>query len=119
MTKENTTAEQINVATTNSPATSGMPLLNLSMTDKIYLAVHRKHADNLHYIYSLFCRMNNYGKYNMIPESDIAAFKDAAQADLYFNTLSQIQDVQSRGETHRSLSGFAGTYIADFYKKVR
>ena len=116
---ENKNNKEINVATTNAPAISGMPLLNLSMTDKIYLAVSRKYVDSLHYIYSLFCRQDSFGKYCMTPESDIAAFKDKAQADLYYNTLLQIQDIQSRGETHKALSCFADFYIADFNKRTR
>lgn len=114
-----TEKEQINITTTNEPAASGMPLLNLSMTDKIYLAVSREFRDNLYYIYSLFCRKNNHGKYNIMPESDIAAFRDNSRADLYYNTLVQIKDVQSRGETHKSLSMLAQSQIADFNNKVR
>ncbi len=109
----------INVATTNAPAPSGMPLLNLSMTDKIYLAVSRQYADNLHYIYTLFCRENRPNNYNMIPETDIAAFKDAAQADIYYNTVLKIQDFQSRSDAYKALSGFADIYIADFQNRTR
>ena len=117
--KMNTENATVNVATTNTPAPHGMPLLNLSMTDKIYLAVARQYADNLHYIYTLFCRENRPNNYNMIPETAIAAFKDTTQADIYYNTVLQIKDFQSRGEAYRALSGFADIYIADFQKRTR
>lgn len=109
----------INIATTNTPASPGMPLLNLSMTDKIYLAVARKNVDNLHYIYSLFCRENRPGNYNLMPEADIATFRDTTQADLYYNTLLQIQDYQSRGTGYRAILDFADIYIDDFRNKTR
>lgn len=109
----------VNVATTNAPAAAGMPLLNLSMTAKIYLAVARQYTDNLHYIYTLFCRENRPNNYNIVPETAIAAFKDATQADIYYNTVNQIKDFQSRGEAYRALSGFADIYIADFQKRMR
>lgn len=114
--KENPT---INVATTNKPAPSGMPLLNLSMTDKMYLAVSHQYADNLHYIYTLFCRENRPNNYNMIPETEIATFQDATQADVYYNTVLKIKEFQSRGEVHKALSGFADISIADFQKRTR
>ena len=109
----------INVATTNMSAPSGMPLLNLSMTDKIYLAVSRQYADNLHYIYTLFCRENRPNNYNMIPETEIATFQDVTQADVYYNTVLKIKEFQSRGEVHKALSGFADISIADFQKRTR
>lgn len=114
--KENPT---INVATTNKPAPSCMPLLNLSMTDKMYLAVSRQYADNLHYIYTLFCRENRPNNYNMIPETEIATFQDATQADVYYNTVLKIKEFQSHDEVHKALSGFADISIADFQKRTR
>lgn len=117
--KTNKEQQTVNVATTNAPAPAGMPLLNLSMTDKIYLAVSRQNADNLHYIYTLFCRENRPNNYSMIPETAIAAFKDTAQADVYYNTVKQIQDFQSRSEAYRAILSFADIYIDDFKKRMR
>ncbi len=111
----------INIATTNVPAGVGMPLLNLSMNDKIYLAVANGQKNNLHFVYSLFCRQDSHNKsqYTLLPESEVAVFKDAAQAELYFGTLSQIKYVQSRDGTNDFIFSFADKYIQDFKKKTR
>ena len=122
MNKNKKTAEKQEAAI--SPVVStipGLPLLQLSMSDKIYLAVSKYTKDNLHYIYSLFCPRISPAQtqYSMVPDSEISVFKDADYADMYYQTLMQIKDFQSRGSGYEAISGFAKVYIDAFNKKSR
>lgn len=116
---KNKSEKTINIATDNQPAAPGMPLLNLSMSDKIYLAVSRQSKNNFHYIHSLVCHRVSGSNYNLIPDCEIATFKDNAQADVYYNTLLQIKDFQSRGLGYNDIRDFAKNYIDAFNQKSR
>ena len=117
--KEAPTPKTVNVATTNTPAAAGMPLLNISMADKFYLATARSNDETLHYVYTLFCRQRSSGTYNMIPETDIAAFSDQKSADIYYGTIRQIVEYNKRGNLFEAMMSFADIYIQDFEQRMR
>jgi hypothetical protein len=116
MSKEN---KAINVAITNEQAAPGMPLLSLSLNDKFYLATARTNDETLHYVYSMFCRQRQSGTYEMMPETDIAAFADAKVADVYYKTIENAVAYNKRGRMFEAIQGFVGNYIEDFYMRIR
>ncbi len=109
----------VNVATANETAAPGMPLLSLSLNDKFYLATAHTSDETLHYVYSLFCRQRHSGTYEMMPETDIAAFSDAKAADIYHKTIQNAVAYNKRGRLFEAVQGFVGNYIEDFYMRVR
>lgn len=70
------------------------PDLILSMDDKVYLAVAYKQADGMGFIYALVCRKLDNARYNLSPEMEILTFKNTADAKVYYQTISQIQEFQ-------------------------
>ena len=70
------------------------PDLILSMDDKVYLAVAYKQADGMGFIYALVCRKLDNARYNLFPEMEILTFKNTADAKVYYQTISQIQEFQ-------------------------
>lgn len=110
----------VNVATSNKPADNGMPLLQLSMSDKLYLAISHKYSQGgYHYVFSLFCREKNPGSYNLFPETGVATFKDLDQAELYRNTLLQVQKIQSKTVAFQKLQQMVASFVDSFNQQTR
>lgn len=117
--KETPTPKTVNIATTNKPVAAGMPVLNLSMSDKLYLAVSRHSANSLHYVYSLFCAQDRPGTYNMRPETEIATFTDATAANIYYNTINEIIAYHTNGKAYEAIRTFTDAYVQDFNQRTR
>ena len=72
------------------------PTLTLSATDKIYLALVRKSIKNLTQVYTMVILRDSSGKYPFATHVQVATFKDASHADIYYNAVSGIMRAQSK-----------------------
>lgn len=89
------------------------PKLQLSMQDKVYLAVAQSQADKLVFIHALVCRREFGGTYKLLPEEEIMTFTSRSDAGIYYQTLLQIQKVQQQS-TVSALFDYNKEAIAKF-----
>ena len=94
------------------------PDLELGATDKLYLAVTRRSMGDLTFIYTLVSVRDKMGLYPMLPETQVATFKNSAQADIYHKTIIDIMCWQSKSHLQK-IRRFFSDRAADFYKQSR
>ena len=97
------------------------PNLTLNMDDKIYLAVAKKDADKLAFVYTLAClkanKMSN--SYNLVPSREIHTFKNKESANLYYETIDEIVNVNANDETKQFLFSSNDKLIEKFMENTR
>ena len=97
------------------------PNLTLNMDDKIYLATAKTGLDKLAFVYTLACLKadKKSNTFNLVPTREIHAFKNKEAAQLYYETIEQIVDVNSNDETKQPLFTANETLINRFMENVR
>ena len=102
-------------------ANSNRPNLTLKMDDKIYLAVAKKDLDKLAFVYTLACLKSSKQSnlYNMIPTPEIHAFKNKESAQLYYETIDEIVNVNANDETKQALFSSNEKMIERFMEYIR
>lgn len=100
--------------TTLSKKIKGGPDLILSADDKIYLAIAYKQAGQLAFIHMLACHKKNGREYYADAQSQVLTFKRPSVARVYYETLLQIQQMQSSTKLYQGLSQFNKDAINTF-----
>lgn len=98
----------------NRPAPIAMPVLSLSMTDKMYLALMYQEHNRLAFIYTLFCRQDLSGGYCAVADQEVLVFKRSSDAKVYYETLQQIQHHQSATKNYQGLVIYNQELIKQF-----
>ena len=93
--KKNETNETNEINTSVKPG--GMPALKLNMADRFYLAVTKRAVGNLVFVYTLGCTGRN-NQYEMIANTEIAAFDDAKRAEIYYQTILELIDYEKKSQ---------------------
>ena len=70
------------------------PDLTLNMDDKIYLAVTKRNADTLVFVYTLACLKTDKMSttYNVVATREMHTFKNKDAAQIYYDTILEIID---------------------------
>ena len=97
------------------------PSLTLSMDDKIYLAVSKRDADKLAFVYTLACNRTEKAAntYDMTATREIHTFKNRDSAQLYHDTIEQIINVNVNDKKFDVLFGFNEELIAQFMEYTK
>ena len=97
------------------------PNLTLKMDDKIYLAVAKKDMDKLAFVYTLAClkATKQSNMYNLIPTPEIHTFKNKESAQLYYETIDEIVNVNMNDETKQAMFSANDKMIEKFMENVR
>jgi hypothetical protein len=97
------------------------PNLTLKMDDKLYLAVAKKDVDKLAFVYTLACLKANKmaNSYNLVPTPEIHTFKDKESAQIYYETIDEIVNVNTNDETKQFLFNSNEALIEKFMEHVR
>ncbi len=92
--------------------------LSLGATDNLYLAVTRRSAGGLTFIYTLVSARDAMNMYPMIPETTVATFKNSDKADIYYKTIVDVMRWQSTSYLQKIRQYFRDN-AANFYKSTR
>ena len=97
------------------------PNLTLNMDDKIYLAVAKQHTEKLAFVYTLACVKSNKASnmYNMYATAEIHAFKNKDSAQLYYDTVNQIVNVNTNDESKNVFFEMNEKLIEQFLTKTK
>lgn len=94
--------------------TVAAPQVLLNDRDKMYMATAKKTSDTMTFVYSLVCPRTNGTYYEMIPNTEVAAFTDPQPADIYYRTVNQIMEYQQRSAGFRAIR--EGEFMAEYIK---
>lgn len=72
------------------------PKLILNTTDKLYLAVSKESIGKLTYVYTLVNQKASGNRWNLRPTTEVAAFEKKNQAEVYYNTVNAIMNLQHK-----------------------
>ena len=77
------------------------PVLTLNMDEKIYLAVAKRDLDKLAFVYTLACLKQNKNSnyYNAFPTQEIHTFKSETSANVYYETILQMVELNENDKT--------------------
>lgn len=92
--------------------------LKLSATDNLYLGVTRRSSNGLTFIYMLVSPRDSMGRYPIMLETNVAAFKNSAKADIYYKTIIDIMRWQSTSYLQTVRKYFQNN-AANFYRHIR
>ena len=100
------------------------PAFTMNTTDKLFFALARRDNEKLSYVYALVINNQNAGTnnapiYPLEMRTEISAFKDVANADMYYETARLVMEQQKTGPQKKLLDAFIGvceTQIAAFNK---
>lgn len=97
------------------------PQLLLNDRDKMYMATAKKTSGTMTFVYSLVCPRTNGTYYEMIPNTEVAAFTDPQPADIYYRTVNQIMEYQQRSDGIRAIreGEFMAEYIKSFNERTK
>ena len=97
------------------------PILSLNMDEKIYLAVSKNTDSKTAFVFTLAClRTNpNLRDYEGIPTREIHAFKNAESAEIYYNTIDKIVEINESDEKKQFLFKANEDLINHFLENVR
>lgn len=101
--------------------TVAAPQVLLNDRDKVYLATAKKTSDTMTFVYSLVCPRTNGTYYELIPNTEVAAFADPQNADIYYRTVNQIMEYQQRSVGFRTMreGDFMAEYIKSFNERTK
>ena len=94
--------------------TVAAPQVLLNDRDKMYIATAKKTSDTMTFVYSLVCPRTNGTYYEIIPNTEVAAFTDPQPADIYYRTVNQIMEYQQRSAGFRAIR--EGEFMAEYIK---
>lgn len=94
--------------------TVAAPQVLLNDRDKMYMATAKKTSGTMTFVYSLVCPRTNGTYYEMIPNTEVAAFTDPQPADIYYRTVNQIMEYQQRSAGFRAIR--EGEFMAEYIK---
>ena len=102
-------------------ANSNRPNLTLKMDDKIYLAVVKKDLDKLAFVYTLAClkAAKQSNMYNMVATPEIHTFKNKESAQVYYETIDEIVNVNANDETKQQFFSVNEKIIERFMENIR
>lgn len=92
--------------------------LELSATDRLYLGLTRRSSGGLTFIYTLVSRRDEWGRYPILTETNVVAFKNSAKADIYYKTVLDIMRWQSASYLQTVRKYFRDNAV-NFYKRNR
>lgn len=95
------------------------PDLQMSMQDKIYLAVVQNYADKLAFVQMLVCLQDCGGMYKAHPVEEIMTFANRAEANIYYKTLLQIQKAQQQTKGFGRFFEYNKDIIDEFNSRER
>ena len=97
------------------------PVLTLDMDEKIYLAVAKSDLDKIAFVYTLACLKTEpkSNAYNAIPSREIHAFKSKESAQIYYDTIDRIVDVNANDESKQIFFSTNEKMIERFMENVR
>ena len=97
------------------------PILTLNMDEKIYLAVAKNTDAKKAFVFTLACLKNGKGgnNYNLIPTREIHSFKTRESADLYYDAIDKIVEINSGDEAKQPLFSANEKLIERFMENVR
>jgi hypothetical protein len=97
------------------------PVLTLSMDEKIYLAVAKRDLDKLAFVYTLACLKSdkNANTYDCFATQEIHTFKSKTSADVYYETVSQIVEINENDEEKKFLFDTNEKLIEKFIEKTK
>ncbi len=115
--KNNLKTQDVTVTSAKSEF-SGMPRLILNDIDKVYLATAVKSVDKLTFIYTLVCR-GEKRQYDIVPCIEVAAFDNRRDANIFYRTVNQIMELQSKLNGLSIIREASQKYIDDFHRRTR
>lgn len=97
------------------------PVLTLNMDEKIYLAVAKRDLDKLAFVYTLACLKSdkNTNDFNAFATSEVHAFKSKTSANIYYETISQLVEINENDKTKRFLFDANEKLIESFMEKTK
>ena len=95
------------------------PDLQMSMQDKIYLAVVQNYADKLAFVQMLVCLQDCGGMYKAHPVEEIMTFANRAKANIYYKTLLQSQKAQQQTKGFGRFFEYNKDIIDEFNSRER
>ena len=95
------------------------PDMVLRSQDRFFLAIATKSLNNLTYVYTIFCKGNNRGRYDAKAETNIAIFKSAEKAMQYVATVKAMIDFQKKSRLAEIAYNFNARRIKEFNESVR
>ena len=95
------------------------PDLTLNMDAKIYLAVAKQHTDKLAFVYTLACHKSRGNMYSLQPTREIHTFKDKETADLYYETINQIVELNIDRDELKNIFEFNNDLIVKFNERIK
>ena len=98
--------------------TKHKPILTLPMYDKIYLAVAKKSAGKLSFVYTLACLNDGTdGTWLLKATHEIHTFQNEESANLYHDTIEQIVEENENDETKKAFFDFNKKQVDHFAEK--
>lgn len=97
------------------------PVLTLNMDEKVYLAVAKRDLDKLAFVYTLAClkQNKNSNSYNVFPTQEIHTFKSKTSANVYYETIAQMVELNDNDKTKKIFFETNETLIASFLEKTK
>ena len=95
------------------------PRLVLDDTTRLYLALATKTQGKLTFVYTLVCRRAGAARWNMAPVTEIASFYNAADAEMYAQTVRQVMNIQQQDAAPKKIKSLLFDQIQHFNQKTR
>ena len=98
---------------------SNKPILTLNMDDKIYLAVAKDTNVKKNFVFTLACLKSGTNTYNMIATREIHLFQTPESAQIYYDAIDKIVDINASDETKQPFFSANEKLIEHFSQHVR
>ena len=97
------------------------PILSLNMDEKIYLAVNKNTDSKTAFVFTLAClRLNpNSKSFEGTATREIHAFENAESAEIYYNTIDKIVEINASDEKKQMFFETNKRLIEHFMENVR
>ena len=103
-----------------------MPAITMNTTDKLFFALARRDTETLSYVYALVINNLNAERggtpeYPMDIKTEISAFKNVENANMYFETATLVMQSQKTGILKKLYDTFGDVFkknITDFNQMV-
>ena len=97
-----------------------MPIFQLNLGERFYLAVSKQTVNKLVFVYTLGCqKQQNTGKYNGLADIQVATFQDADKAEIYYNTVYQSIEFVKTSQVYKSLIDYNSPLLKAFEKNSK
>lgn len=98
---------------------NGIPAFKLSTVDRFFLAVAKKSARGLVFVYTLGCNATNSSQYDAIATIEIATFDNPKNAKIYYQTIFESIQFFKDTKVYDALSDFNENALKNFWQKVK